>query len=389
MDECMNNYLNFLCFIAITFTTTHGFSAEFLRIYSEAKDSFEELAIKLEGQGIYGAVPITSKESFNWYLHNEIQEPKPNLIIITSGLHGAEGSTGSRLQRSLMKFLIEQKQPLNNTDILFLHILNPWGMKHGRRVSEENIDLNRSFHIESTRIENKGYAVFDPLINPIQPASSSYLERIGFWFKLLIRVAQHGKDQLRQAILQGQFEFPKGIFYGGTEKNPLQTALEKFLLPLMKKRKHVFLFDIHTGYGERGVLHLFAGDVAKTDRNNFQKYFQGHNIDWNDHKDFYKTSGDLVNWIKSIGDSGSQIIPITLEFGTSDSQTLIGSILSLETMVLENQLYHHNSTKPQHAQEIKFMFEELFAPSDTNWQKQVNEFGMIFLKDQLQTIDQL
>lgn len=389
MDEFMKNIFKLLSLIVVILAPAFSFTAEFIQNFSQARDSFEELAMKLEGQGIHGAIPITAKESFNWYLHNEINKPKPNLIIITSGLHGAEGSTGSHLQRSLMQTLIDQNIQLNNTSILILHILNPWGMKNGRRVNEENIDLNRSFYLDSDRADNKSYELFDPLINPTQTASASLLKRIGFWFKLLIRVFQNGKEQLRQAIIQGQYQFPKGIFYGGTEKNSLQITLENFLIPQIKNRKHVFLFDIHTGYGERGVMHLFAGNVLNSEKRKFQSYFPDHPIDWNDDENFYKTSGDLVNWIKTLGDANSEIIPITLEFGTRDSQTLSGSILSLETMVLENQLYHHGAAAPNDVEKIKTMFQELFSPKEEDWQNKVNQLGMTFLQDQLRAIDQL
>jgi hypothetical protein len=63
---------------------------------------------------------------------------KENLIIISTAEHGIEGYVGY----AMMKIFIEEFAPrLNpeNTGLLLLHGMNPWGMKHYRKVNENNV----------------------------------------------------------------------------------------------------------------------------------------------------------------------------------------------------------------------------------------------------------
>nr|MBA2540824.1 DUF2817 domain-containing protein [Deltaproteobacteria bacterium] len=56
------------------------------------------------------------------------------LIIVTSGVHGAEAFVGSAVQEMLMGEWLPAAK-LDTTSVLFVHALNPWGYKHRRRVT--------------------------------------------------------------------------------------------------------------------------------------------------------------------------------------------------------------------------------------------------------------
>ncbi|MDX6151645.1 DUF2817 domain-containing protein [Marinococcus sp. PL1-022] len=66
------------------------------------------------------------------------------LIVVTTGVHGIEGYAGSALLQLFIDEYITQLNP-NTTGIRLVHAVNPWGMKNRRRVSENNVDLNRNF----------------------------------------------------------------------------------------------------------------------------------------------------------------------------------------------------------------------------------------------------
>ena len=81
---------------------------------------------------------------------------KKTLVIISTAEHGIEGYVGY----AMMKVFVEEFAPhLNpeNTGLLLIHGLNPWGMKHHRKVNENSVDLNRNFVLDGD---------FDPSINP-------------------------------------------------------------------------------------------------------------------------------------------------------------------------------------------------------------------------------
>ena len=78
-------------------------------------------------------------------------------FILTIGEHGIEGFVGSAMQQRFIEKYLPHLDPAT-TGIVFVHVINPWGMKHRRRVNAHNIDLNRNFVWDS-----RG---FDPAINP-------------------------------------------------------------------------------------------------------------------------------------------------------------------------------------------------------------------------------
>ncbi|MEW5941083.1 MAG: DUF2817 domain-containing protein, partial [Chloroflexota bacterium] len=81
---------------------------------------------------------------------------KENLVIVSTGEHGIEGYVGSAMLKIFMDEFAPRLNP-ENTGLLLVHAVNPWGMKRNRKVNENGVDLNRNF------IYNNA---FDPSINP-------------------------------------------------------------------------------------------------------------------------------------------------------------------------------------------------------------------------------
>ncbi|MCG6981182.1 MAG: DUF2817 domain-containing protein, partial [Deltaproteobacteria bacterium] len=73
------------------------------------------------------------------------QNEAKKLLIMTSGVHGMEGFTGSAVQQYFMTKVLDGAV-LQNMGVLLIHAINPYGFKYQRRVSENNVDMNRNFH---------------------------------------------------------------------------------------------------------------------------------------------------------------------------------------------------------------------------------------------------
>ena len=69
-----------------------------------------------------------------------------NLLLYSSGIHGVEGFAGSAIQLSVLDRLKDQAL-FSDYCVVFIHIINPYGMAWHRRVNENNVDLyvRRSF----------------------------------------------------------------------------------------------------------------------------------------------------------------------------------------------------------------------------------------------------
>src|SRR6202008_842025 len=62
------------------------------------------------------------------------------MLIVLSGVHGVEGFCGSAIQTGLLG---EGAPMPAGTAVLHVHAINPYGFSHLRRVTQENVDLNR------------------------------------------------------------------------------------------------------------------------------------------------------------------------------------------------------------------------------------------------------
>lgn len=66
------------------------------------------------------------------------------LMVLISGTHGVEGPFGSACQTAWLSQNTPWQLP-DDTAVLAIHLINPWGTAWSRRVNEDNVDLNRNF----------------------------------------------------------------------------------------------------------------------------------------------------------------------------------------------------------------------------------------------------
>ena len=154
-----------------------------------------------------------------------------NLIIISSGVHGIEGFAGSAIQLMIMEKILPNINP-DYTSFLFIHSINPFGHKYFRRFTENNIDLNRNFDINTNlfSIKNNSYKLIYDFLNPKEKYADKLFENLFFLVKSLNLIKKYNIETLRQSILQGQYEFEKGIFFGGFNFEPQKNLLEEYIL---------------------------------------------------------------------------------------------------------------------------------------------------------------
>jgi hypothetical protein len=93
------------------------------------------------------------------------------LLLLSSGCHGVEGFCGSGVQVfALHDQDWRDKAKAAGVAVLYIHALNPYGFSHLRRVTQENVDLNRNFQDFSKALpntsHNPGYASLHDLLLP-------------------------------------------------------------------------------------------------------------------------------------------------------------------------------------------------------------------------------
>ena len=173
-----------------------------------------------------------------------------SLLVVSSACHGVEGYCGSGVQvhalhdREWMD-LAAQK----GVAVLYIHALNPYGFSHRRRVTHENVDLNRNFQDFSKPLPvNEAYRGVHPLLLPAHwPPDASNSAAISAY------VQSHGMAQFQAAVTQGQHEFPDGLFFGGTEPTWSNHTLRGVLRQHGRQARRIGWIDLHTGLGPSGL----------------------------------------------------------------------------------------------------------------------------------------
>ncbi len=308
------------------------------------------------------------------YCYVPAQKEFKRLLILTSAIHGIEGYVGSAVQQMFMAELIE-KANISDMGVLLIHGMNPYGFKYKRRVTENNVDLNRNSSNDSSLFKNNndGYSDLYSMLNPKGEVSLTSFNNIFFQVNAIKKIVQHSMKTLRQAVLQGQYQYQEGLYFGGNELEPSIKIITPVLKQITEKYGIVFNIDLHTGYGERGTLHLFPNPIKdKKLKTDIETIFSGNRIDWGDGDDFYTVTGDFTSYIGQIIPT-KYYIPMVFEFGTLDSQTTMGSIKSLHNMIVENQGFHHNYKTKNNEIQIKNNILEMYYPSSEKWKSKAIE----------------
>ncbi|MGB1011662.1 MAG: DUF2817 domain-containing protein [Thiolinea sp.] len=170
------------------------------------------------------------------------------VLLTTSGVHGVEGFFGSAVQRAVL--CGELSLPAN-AKVVLVHAINPWGWSHGRRFTEDNVDLNRNFWAGawSHPEHNKAYQQVQPWaeLKGLQPSDYEQAQQYGEQLAQSI-----GAEQMKIALSAGQQCAPEGLFYVGHGHTWSRAVFERLCWQHLAQASQVFYFDLHTGLGPDG-----------------------------------------------------------------------------------------------------------------------------------------
>jgi hypothetical protein len=285
------------------------------------------------------------------------------LLLLLSATHGVEGFCGSGCQVALLhddEFLKSVEQA--GVEVLMLHALNPYGFSHLRRVNEDNADLNRNFvNFRAPLPVNSAYAEIHPLLLPATwPPRSGTEAKLGAW------IAAKGAKAYQAAVSGGQYQFPDGMFYGGTAPAWSNLVLRAVLREHAAKRERLGWIDFHTGLGPRGHGEkIYAGvdsaaDIARTKSwwgADVTSFFEGTS-----------TSAPLtgINGAAAHDECpGASFAGIALEYGTYSIDQV------LQAFRAEHWLHNHPDAPLKQRQEIKRHLRDMFYVDADDWKQMV------------------
>lgn len=171
------------------------------------------------------------------------------VLVLISGTHGVEGYCGSGAQADWLRRGELARVP-HGTAVLMIHAINPFGFAWNRRVTEDNVDLNRNWvDFDRPLPRNLAYDELSDVVCP-QRWDAETQQRS---FAELLRWAQaHGMPALQQAVSGGQHAHPKGIFFGGTAPTWSRRTQTEIFRAYLGRAGRVGIIDYHTGLGPWG-----------------------------------------------------------------------------------------------------------------------------------------
>jgi hypothetical protein len=333
----------------------------FSAVYAEARQRFRvgvaELGWQAECWPVAGVGPDGGDLSVDAGIGPDPRSGKT--LVVSCGLHGVEGFFGSAVQLALLEQW--RTTPPPGIRIVLLHALNPYGFAWLRRTDSGNVDLNRNFLLpgETYAGAPAGYAELDGVLNPRRPPS--VLDP--FLLKALPALARHGFSSLRRVVAVGQYEFPRGLFFGGAALSDGAQLIERQLSRLLAGDTHVVHLDLHTGLGRSGEGRLLIDyELTVDQRARLTRRFGAATFQTPDSSAIaYTARGGLGQWC--VHSLPPEYLFAYAEFGTYSGLALAAALRA------ENQAHHWGDASGSAAARAKSRLKDLFCPPDRRWRE--------------------
>ncbi|MGE0718124.1 MAG: M14 family metallopeptidase [Alphaproteobacteria bacterium] len=284
-------------------------------------------------------------------------------VVLNTATHGIEGFCGSGSIVGALSERLDRELP-KGVALLMIHAINPHGFAWLRRVTEDNVDLNRNF-LDFTKPlpENTDYA---PLHDLLIPAEWDGAVRKAADAALDAARERLGPRGMQSAVSRGQYSHPDGLFFGGVKPTWSNQTLRRVLSEQIPDATDVLFYDFHTGLGPYGTCEPISGHPPDSDA----------------HKRLLAWVGDCVTSAQlgtsnstrlsgTIGFGVEQALPnarhtkTTLEYGTKPNPEVI---LALRA---DHWLHNHGDLKSPAAASIKAQIRDAFYRDFDDWKELV------------------
>lgn len=298
------------------------------------------------------------------------------VLVTSSGTHGVEGFCGSGCQIGFLQDGLHTELP-DNMALLHVHAHNPHGFVHERRVTEDNVDLNRNFiDFEAPLPENPAYDEVHPWLVPSDwdgPAHQAADAAIKAY------IAEHGMLAYQAAVSGGQYDHPDGLFYGGQAATWSRRTIETLAQEHLIGRSHVALIDFHTGLGPRGYGELISVDVPGGAEHLRAVAWYGDEVRTPGSGDSVsaKVNGTIESGYHALLQN-AESTTIAIEFGTLPPEQVLGALQA------DNWLYLHGDVASAKGRDIKRQMRTAFYGEDSEWNAMIWQRSLEIVRKTIQ-----
>jgi len=278
------------------------------------------------------------------------------VVVVLAATHGVEGFVGSAVQIDLLNTLAGTTVS-NDTALLLIHGLTPWGYAWSRRCDADGVDLNRNV-VDFTQPlpQNLDYERLRPAMFEADAAQR--------WQLFEDFAQQYGRVALEKAISGGQYSDPLGPFFGGRAPAHGRLVCEEVIERYDLRRRRLAVIDLHSGLGPYGYGEIICDHAPDSaGAATAQRWYgdavtlplagTGHSVPKLGLLDYL--------WHEVMNDDSCYI---TLEFGSYSTERLF------EVILQDHVLWAQPDTanlRAEHGQQMR----EHFCPEDPAWRELV------------------
>lgn len=279
-----------------------------------------------------------------------------NVVVLISATHGVEGFVGAAVQTDLLQRLQAGYCLPEDTAILLVFALNPYGFAYARRCDEQGIDLNRNFiDFNQPLPVNEGYESLKEIM-AVDDANKRN--------KLLASCKKKlGQTAYDMAVSGGQYTDRQGPFYGGVGKAHGHKVIDEIIAHYQLEQRHLAVIDIHSGLGPYAHGELINDHPLASHGYKVANQWYGASVTAPAAGDSssVKKAGLLdYRWHQCMSKRGCFV---TLEFGSYQTQALFDAIIE-----------NHRCWKTGDQEAIyksSLVMQEHFCPQDNYWRELV------------------
>lgn len=289
-------------------------------------------------------------------------EDADKLLVMISGVHGVEGFSGSATQTG---WIAEKRYVAlpTNIAVLMIHLINPWGVAHLRRYTEDNVDLCRNFLDFAQQLPaNQAYAdIADELVFGEQLGDKG--QNIGNY--LSGKVSRYGLEHVVDLFMAGQYQYKNGFGFGGNLPVWSNRTLRQILSESSAGVSKACIIEFHTGlgpwaYGQLITMHM--GEELDRVRKHFGPWVFNPSADKQPGEEGYRiVTGHTIEAYKA-SFANAELTAVTLEFGTYPPEQTLALLIKEHLLVQQGE-----QAEASEFEQVKAKLLEYHHPAEWEW----------------------
>ena len=302
------------------------------------------------------------------------------VLVLISGTHGVEGYCGSGAQLDWLRRGELAGVPAG-TAVMMIHAINPYGFAWNRRVTEDNVDLNRNWiDFDAPLPQNQDYATLAEAVCPASWSEEAQRQSIG---EIMQFIQARGMPAFQQAISGGQYTHPKGLFFGGKGPTWSRRTQTRIFKDRLSRATRIAIIDYHTGLGPWGYAEKIVPVPPTSDTFRRARAWFGASV--TSPVSGTSTSADIA------GDGLSaavgllphaQLTCVALEFGTRPVMDVLNALRG------DAWLHGHGDVRSPEGHRIKQQIRDAFYGDTDDWKGMVAGQSLMTIREALRGLQE-